>query len=149
MSWRLLSALILALAGGMAQAADGKAIYDGNCAACHQPDGAGAVGLAPPLAGTLGKRVGTPVGRQYVPAVVVTGMAGKLVSKGITYTGIMPSWAQFSDEELAAVVNYVLSQFNAAELPAGHQPYTAEVFAKLRANKPSGQELKAWRVESE
>lgn len=149
MSWRLLPALILALAGGMAQAADGKAIYDGNCAACHQPDGAGAVGLAPPLAGTLGKRVATPVGRQYVPAVVVTGMAGKLVSKGITYTGIMPSWAQFSDEELAAVVNYVLSQFNAAELPAGHQPYTDEVFAKLRANKPSGQDLKAWRAESE
>lgn len=142
-------ALFLALTAGGAFAADGKTIYDANCASCHQPDGAGAVGLAPPLLGTLGKRVATPAGRQYVPGVLISGLAGKLVSKGVTYTGIMPSWAQFSDEELAGVVNYVLSTYNAAELQPGHQPYVAAEFAQMREKKPSGKELKAWRAESE
>jgi len=141
--------LLLGLAAGCAFAADGKTIYDANCAACHQPDGAGAVGLAPPLLGTLGKRVATPAGRQYVPGVVITGMAGKLVSKGVTYTGIMPSWQQFSDEELAGVVNYVLTTYNAAELQPGHQPFTAAEFAQMREKKPAGKDLKAWRAESE
>lgn len=142
-------ALALGLAAGGAYAADGKTIYDANCAACHQPDGAGAVGLAPPLLGTLGKRVATPAGRQYIPGVLISGMAGKLVSKGVVYTGIMPSWQQFSDEELAGVINHVLSTFNAAELQPGHQPFTAAEFAQMREKKPAGKELKAWRAESE
>jgi mono/diheme cytochrome c family protein len=149
MKLRNIFALGLALFAGAAVAADGKTIYDANCAACHQPDGAGAVGLAPPLLGTLGKRVATPAGRQYVPGVVITGLAGKLVSKGVTYTGIMPSWQQFSDEELAGVVNYVLTTYNAAELQPGHQPFTAAEFAQMREKKPAGKDLKAWRAESE
>jgi len=146
---RRILALSLALVAGAAVAADGKTIYDGNCAVCHQPDGAGAVGLAPPLLGTLGKRVATPAGRQYVPGVLISGMAGKLVSKGVTYTGIMPSWQQFSDEELAGVVNYVLTTYNAAELQPGHQPFVAAEFAQMREKKPAGKDLKAWRAESE
>lgn len=142
-------ALFFALLAGSACAADGKAIYDANCAACHQPDGAGAVGLAPPLAGTLGKRVATPAGRQYVPGVLISGLAGKLVSKGVTYTGIMPSWQQFSDEELAGVANYVLTAYNAAELQPGQQPFVAAEFAQMRERKPAGKDLKAWRAESE
>lgn len=134
---------------GIAQAQDGKAIYDANCAACHQPDGAGAVGLAPPLAGTLGKRVGSPVGRKYVPGIVIAGLAGKMESKGVVYNGVMPNWQQFSDDELAGVINYVLTTFNAAELAAGHAPYEAAEVAALRAKKPTGKELRSWRSESE
>jgi mono/diheme cytochrome c family protein len=141
--------LFFGLTVGVAQAQDGKAIYDANCAACHQPDGAGAVGLAPPLAGTLGKRVGSPVGRKYVPGVVITGMAGKIESKGVVYNGIMPSWQHFSDAELAGVVNYVLTTFNAAELAADHVPYEADEFAAFRAKKPTAKELRSWRSESE
>lgn len=139
----------LALLCGSAAALDGKAIFDGHCAACHQPDGAGAAGLAPPLLGTLGKRVGSPVGRQYMAGVMVAGLAGKLVSKGVTYNGAMPNWQQFSDEELAGVANYVLTTFNGPELAADHRPLTAEEFAAMRANKPSGKQLRAWRAESD
>ncbi|HJV92617.1 MAG TPA: cytochrome c, partial [Azonexus sp.] len=106
---RLLIGLACGLGAMLAQAQDGKAIYDANCAACHQPDGAGAVGLAPPLLGTLGKRLATPAGRQYVAGVVMSGLAGKLESQGVVYNGIMPSWQQFSDTELAAVINHVLA----------------------------------------
>lgn len=146
---RAVFALLLASSAAIAIAADGKAIYDANCAACHQPDGAGAVGLAPPLQGALGKRLASPAGRHYVAGVVMSGLAGKLESKGVVYNGIMPSWQQFSDAELAAVVNHVLTTFNAAELPAGHAPYEAETFSALRGKKPTARELRAWRAESE
>ena len=141
--------LALLACGGAVQAADGKAVYDANCAACHQPDGAGALGLAPPLAGTLGQRMAVPEGRQYLSGIVVSGLAGKMVSKGVTYEGAMPSWLQLSDAELAAVLNHVLSNFNAAELPAAHQPFDAETLAVARAKKPSAKELRAWRAASQ
>ena len=145
----LVFALAWALPAAIASAQDGKAVYDTNCAACHQPDGAGAVGLAPPLAGTLGKRLGSPVGRKYVPGVLIAGMAGKIESKGVIYNGVMPNWQQFSDAELAAVINHVLTTFNAAELAAGHTPFEAAEFAALRAKKPTAKELRTWRSESE
>jgi mono/diheme cytochrome c family protein len=145
MSRRLLP-LVLAVVAGLAGAADGKAVYEANCASCHQPDGAGADGLAPPLQGTLGKRLAV---RQYVPGIVLSGLAGKMVSKGVTYTGMMPSWAHLPDTELAAVVNHVLATFNAADLPAAHTPFTAEDFAALRASKPTARQLRAWRAETD
>lgn len=145
MSRRLLP-LALALIASLAGAADGKAVYAANCASCHQPDGAGADGLAPPLQGTLGKRLAV---RQYVPGIVLSGLAGKMVSKGVTYTGMMPSWAHLPDAELAAVVNHVLGSFNAAELPATHVPFTPEDFAALRASKPTAKQLRAWRAETD
>jgi mono/diheme cytochrome c family protein len=145
MSRRLLP-LVLAVVAGLAGAADGKAVYDTHCASCHQPDGAGADGLAPPLQGALGKRLAV---RQYVPGIVLSGLAGKMVSKGVTYTGMMPSWAHLPDAELAAVVNHVLATFNAADLPAAYTPFTAEDFAALRASKPTARQLRAWRAETD
>lgn len=141
--------LLLAAALGAAHAEDGGAVYAAHCASCHQPDGAGALGLAPPLQGTLGRRLASAAGRQYVAGVVFAGLAGKIESKGVVYNGIMPSWQQLSDAELAAVVNHVLAAFNGAELPADHVQYGAETFAALRGKKPTGRELRAWRAESE
>jgi mono/diheme cytochrome c family protein len=146
---RLLCSLLLAAAGGSAVAEDGKALYDTHCAGCHQPDGAGAVGLAPPLAGTLGQRLAVPAGRQYLTGIVISGLAGKMESKGVVYEGLMPSWQQLSDGELAAVLNYVLSSFNAAELPAGFTPIDAGELAAPRAKKPTAKELRAWRAASQ
>jgi len=148
-SRRLVFAALLVAVCSVAVAQDGKAIYEAHCAACHQPDGAGAVGLAPPLLGTLGKRVASAAGRRYVAGVPIAGLAGKIESKGVVYNGIMPNWQQLSDDELAAVVNHVMSTFNAAELASDHQPFTAGEFSAMRAKKPSGKELRAWRSESE
>ncbi|HLO62056.1 MAG TPA: cytochrome c [Azonexus sp.] len=146
---RLLFATLLAGAAGLASAEDGKAVYAANCAACHQPDGAGALGLAPPLTGTLGKRMAVPEGRKYLPGIVIAGLAGKMESKGVLYEGIMPNWQQFSDAELAAVLNHVLTTFNAAELPADFKPIEADELAAARARKPTAKELRAWRAASQ
>lgn len=139
----------LLAATSLAHAADGKAVYDANCQSCHQADGAGAVGLAPPLAGTLGGRLATDAGRRYVSGVILAGLAGKLESKGVVYNGIMPSWQALPDADLAAVANYVVSTFNAAETPASHREFVAEDFAAKRAAKPTAKELRALRAESE
>lgn len=146
---RLIFALGLGLTVNLVQAGDGAAVYAAHCAACHQPDGAGAVGLAPPLQGTLGKRLASEAGRQYLAGVLVSGLAGRLEVKGVVYNGIMPAWPQLSDGELAAALSHVLQTFNQAELPAGAEMPSPALLAELRARKPSGKQLRSWRAESE
>jgi mono/diheme cytochrome c family protein len=101
-------ALVLLLAGAGAALAqfadpghfsekDGAALYRNICQGCHMPDGKGAVGAGayPALAGNDKlASVGYPV------AVVVNGQKG------------MPGFAaMLSDDQIAAVVNYVRTHF--------------------------------------
>lgn len=99
--------------------ADGAALYATHCVACHQPDGNGAEGLAPPLTGVLTKLAQSVPGREYLAQILVSGMVGNITSRGVKYNGNMPA-APLSDEELSAVMGYVLSSFNASpiQIPA-------------------------------
>jgi len=119
-------ALLTLAASGPLRAADGAKLYEGHCVACHQPDGNGAEGLAPPLAGVLAKRAQSASGREYLAQVLVSGMVGNITSRGVRYNGNMPP-ATLSDEELVAVVDYVLTTFNAVS-----QPLPTELFSAAR-----------------
>jgi mono/diheme cytochrome c family protein len=119
-------ALLTLAASGPLQAADGAALYAANCVACHQPDGNGSEGLAPPLAGVLAKRAQSANGREYLAQVLVSGMVGNITSRGVKYNGNMPA-APLSDEELSAVMEYVLTTFNNVS-----QPMPAELFSAAR-----------------
>lgn len=143
-----LLAAVLCAGNAPALAADGEAVFSHICANCHQSHAEGAVGLAPPLAGTLGARLASDTGRRYLAGVLLFGLAGKIESNGASYNGIMPSWAALGDEDLAAVANHVLTTFNAASLPPGFKPYTPDEFAALRAQKPTRATLRSWRAES-
>lgn len=99
--------MALAAAGALAQPS-GAEIYASKCAACHQALGAGAPGLAPPLAGNAGRFAASPAGRDHLPRVLLTGMAGSIVVGGERYVGAMPSQAALSDQEIVAVLSYVL-----------------------------------------
>jgi len=121
------AALLMVAASGPLQAADGAKLYEAHCMACHQPDGNGAEGLAPPVAGVLAKRAQSTSGREYLAQVLVSGMIGKITSRGIKYDGAMPA-TTLSDEELAAVMGYVLATFNMVS-----QPMPTELFAAARA----------------
>jgi mono/diheme cytochrome c family protein len=121
------AALLMVAASGPLQAADGAKLYEANCMACHQPDGNGAEGLAPPVAGVLAKRAQSTSGREYLAQVLVSGMIGKITSRGIKYDGAMPA-STLSDAELAAVMGYVLTTFNMVS-----QPMPTELFAAARA----------------
>jgi mono/diheme cytochrome c family protein len=126
--------LALILAPATTLAAPGAAIFAENCAMCHQAGGEGAVGLAPPLSGTLARYTASPEGRQYLSQILISGMAGPIETKIGKFSGLMPSFAdKLSDAEAAAVLAYVLGTFNGVAAPA----VAAADVAAARARAPS------------
>lgn len=113
--------------------ASGASVFAAHCAVCHQSNGQGVQGVYPALAGTVGKDVHSPAGRAYLVNVVSFGMSGAIVSQGADYNGLMQPWTQLSDAEVAAVLNFILTRFNAKILPAGFKPYSAREVKHLRA----------------
>jgi len=101
--WVSVLSLGVLLSTGMAAAQDdGKAVYDTNCAACHQADGSGIPGSFPPLAGNPDAADGG-----YVESVIREGRSGPLEAPSGPYDGTMPPFGQLSDAEIEAVVAYV------------------------------------------
>ena len=98
------------LATGTATAADGTQLFAENCSACHQADGSGAAGLAPPLRGDQWKRLGDK-SQPYLASVLVSGLVGVPLD-GQRYSVAMPPWAQLSDPELVAIGSFVLQKLN-------------------------------------
>jgi mono/diheme cytochrome c family protein len=89
-----------------AQAPDGKAIFNLNCAACHRPTGEGG-GPYPPLARNPDVN---QVDSARLIETVLNGRTGPISVNGTQYGGNMPSWRnQLSDAEIAAVLTYVRS----------------------------------------
>jgi mono/diheme cytochrome c family protein len=75
----------------------GEDLYANVCRACHMPDGRGAIGAGayPPLADDKSLAAGA-----YPVAVVVNGLRG-----------MPPVGEMMSDDQVAAVVNYVRTHF--------------------------------------
>lgn len=97
----LAPAALLALAAalaGPALAADppGKAMYMGNCSACHRPDGMGVKGAFPALAGDP----------------FVLGPKDQVAHRVLNGRGGMPAFkADLSDEQIAVILTYVRSSW--------------------------------------
>jgi mono/diheme cytochrome c family protein len=130
----LLSFLLLA-APFFAHAEDtsGATIFNERCALCHQPDAHGAPGVAPSLAGTLARYTTTPDGIKYLSQIVLSGMVGKIATEGHSFSGLMPNFAgDFSDSQIAGVVDYVLAKYNGVSKPV----ITAQDVAQARAANP-------------
>ena len=103
----------------------GKMLYEQTCLACHQADGSGVPGLAPPLI----KGVFVGGDKERLINIVLHGLEGVEI-KGETYANPMPAFDYLSDEDVASVLTYVRSNFtNKAE------PITAEEVRKCRAQK--------------
>jgi mono/diheme cytochrome c family protein len=137
-------ALVLAGAAGPAlaqPAPDGAAIFARVCAACHQADASGTVGLAPALKGEHWQRLGAS--RTYLPAVMVHGLAGAIKVNGATFiAGNMPSFTPMLDDAAMAAVATHLRKLQGAEEPA----YTAEEFKAARerpGSPPQTRQLRA------
>jgi nitrite reductase (NO-forming)/hydroxylamine reductase len=87
--------------------ARGKAVYNANCAACHQPDGTGLRGAFPPLAGSdflQGER-------SKVIGAALFGLSGPITVNGEQYNGVMPSLGHLPDQDLAAALTYVFGSW--------------------------------------
>jgi mono/diheme cytochrome c family protein len=122
-------------AGESITPADGRSIFVSNCAVCHQPDGKGAPGVYPPLAGTVGRYVALKDGRAYLIDVLSFGMGGKIKSAGDSYEGDMPPWPQLNDQQVAHVLTYVLTGLNPKTLPADFKPISADEVKAERARQ--------------
>lgn len=123
----------------------GADVFAANCVVCHQSDGQGVQGDYPALAGTVGDDVHSRAGRAYLVQVVSFGMSGAISSQGADYNGVMQPWPQLSDAEIAAVLNYILTDFNAKLLPAGFKRYTAAEVRHLRGTPLSFDQVRAKR----
>ena len=102
----IMAAAILAATPGAA-AADGAAIFDANCAFCHQAGGVGVPGQFPRLAGRAGAIAAKPEGRKFLSEVVLNGMSGRVAVDGEQVLGIMPGFDALSDDDIAAVLSYL------------------------------------------
>jgi mono/diheme cytochrome c family protein len=120
---RTVSTLRPAVVRSGAAAVDGKQIYGAKCVACHQASGMGVAGVFPPLAGAewvLGDE-------KVLTSILLHGVNGELVVKGTTYNGAMPAFGTLPDEEIAAVLTHIRSEW-------GNQapPITAATVAAQR-----------------
>ncbi len=107
---------------------DGQTVWNQNCAACHGAQGAGQPGYFPPLAGNSDL-----FAEQAFPVLVVlNGISGPLTVKGQKYNGSMPALGHLSDDEIAAVVNFVRTSWGRPSGPASFGPVTPKLVARER-----------------
>jgi len=120
----------------------GIEVYKKACVACHGENGQGVPGAFPPLAENpyLFKD------RAYPALVVLFGLEGPIEVKGQTYSGLMPSFAYLSDEEIAAVVAFVRNNFGNEKLrPKGFEDLTPEEVKTLRQKNLQAKDVRALR----
>jgi mono/diheme cytochrome c family protein len=133
-------------------AADGSGLFTQNCLMCHQAGGVGLPGQFPRLAGRIGAISSQPKGRAYLIDVLTYGMAGQITVDGESIVGLMPPFAQLSNDDVAGVLSYVQSlrsqqggelsggELSGGEPPGGEPPggtpsaFTAEEVRAGRAN---------------
>jgi mono/diheme cytochrome c family protein len=128
----LCRAVLGSLGAGSAVAADDQELFAANCAVCHQIDGSGIAGLAPPLKGEVWQKLGERA-RAYLAGVMLSGLAGVPLD-GQIYTAAMPPWSHLSDADLAAIGSFVLQKLNAEKTSLD----AATVAAARAANRDGG-----------
>lgn len=82
---------------------DGQQVFSAHCAACHQATGQGLPGVFPPLDGSEWVHGD----ERTLANILLHGISGEISVAGTTYQGLMPSFQQLSDAELAAVATYI------------------------------------------
>jgi mono/diheme cytochrome c family protein len=84
----------------------GKRVFN-NCIACHQSNGQGLEGAFPPLVKSewvLGKPAA-------LIRILLWGLNGPVEVLGKTYNAAMPAWGRLPDEDIAAVLTYIRSNW--------------------------------------
>ncbi|MDH5433176.1 MAG: c-type cytochrome [Gammaproteobacteria bacterium] len=87
--------------------ANGKTLYEANCAACHQVNGQGLAGAFPPLAKSDYIKGNT----KAAIGAVINGISGKIKVNGKDYNAVMPNMAHLSDVQVADILTYVYNSW--------------------------------------
>lgn len=111
----------------------GEVVFRGACAACHQLDGRGQQGLAPPLRNS--EWVTGPGER--LARIALHGVRGPIEVDGETWDLEMPGQGHLSDKELAQVLSYLRRAF-------GHQASCVDVATVKRVRAGTKRRGGAW-----
>ncbi|TBH17237.1 c-type cytochrome [Thermus thermamylovorans] len=125
----------LLLLGGLALAQQQGAQLYQQCAGCHQANGQGVRGAFPPLAGHMAEILGKENGREFLILVLLWGLQGQIEVQGVRYNGVMPAYNQWTDEQIAAVLNHIATAWGDHQRVQGWRPFTA---AEVKAVRDKG-----------
>lgn len=125
----------LAAGGANAQAGPvdpkviGKRVFTQNCVVCHQTTGLGLPGQFPPLVGSEWVLSQDWHGDNHLVKILLKGLQGPVQVKGAAYNNAMPTWSMLTDEQIAAVLTYIRSEWgnSASSISAD---YVKEIRAK-------------------
>ncbi len=106
--------------------AQGQAIYQKNCMACHQQNGVGVSEMFPPLA----KSDFLKLAKNKVIKAVTHGLTGEITVNGKKYNAVMPAWESLTNDEVANVLTFI---FNSWENPG--TVVTADEVQNIRTPK--------------
>jgi hypothetical protein len=112
--WHIL--VVLSLLPSSLWAKDPEVLYMMECQGCHLADGGGGLNSIPTLHNNVAKFPAVPGGREYL--VQVPGVA----------------LSSLSDQDITAVLNWMVRKFGPVEWTRRYTPYTVEEVAILRKN---------------
>ncbi len=143
--WALL--VMLAIPGLALGQGEGAKVFE-RCVPCHRGNGAGMVGMYPPLVKHAPELV--TGSRSYLITVLLYGLEGRIDIEGqkTGYDGIMPSHYSLNDEQIADVLNYVLTSWgNDKLLPKDFNPIRTDEIKAQRGKNLSRQQVYQLRKE--
>lgn len=111
------------------ETSQGKNVYVKYCLVCHQSNGKGVPGLYPPINETDWVNGD----KQRLITLVLNGQEGPIEVKGETYNNVMPAQNFLSNQEVAAVLTYIRSDFG-----NDASAITEEEVAQVRQELQSG-----------
>ena len=114
----------------------GKALYLVSCSACHQPNGQGLEGIAPPLAGTQWPNES----EERLARIVLHGLRGPITVAGKEYNLEMPAMGFFDDQDIAAILTYIRDTWGKPS-----QPATPKTISLIRAQNQDRAD--SWTIE--
>ncbi len=126
----------------------GEQLYTTHCSTCHQPGGTGILAAFPPLAGHIPDIYGAPGGRSYLIRVLLYGLEGEIWVGDQSYQGWMPSFAHLPDQEVASLLNYILTSWeNQERLPSDFKDVDSLDIALARNQELAPQRVHELRSE--
>ena len=117
-------------------ATKGKALYLVSCSACHQPNGQGSEGIAPPLAGTRWPNES----EDRLARIVLHGLRGPITVADKKYNLEMPAMGFFDDSDIAAILTYIRTTWGEPS-----KPTTENTIKRIRAQ--TYDRTDSWTVE--
>ena len=122
----------------------GKRVFAQNCSACHQPTGLGIPRLFPPLTGSEWVLGSDGIGDNHLVTILLHGLQGPIEVGGKSFNNSMPPWNHLSDEQIAAVLTHIRSEWgnSSTSIPAEFVKTIREKTAG-RLNPWSQKELRA------